>query len=63
MYFDMPLEALQSYRPLREEPTDFEAFWQATLAETRAWPLAPRFEAVDYGLRRMEVFDVTFAGY
>lgn len=63
MYFDMPLEALQSYRPPLEEPTDFEAFWQATLAETRAFPLVPRFEAVDYGLRRMEVFDVTFAGY
>ncbi|HRU94244.1 MAG TPA: acetylxylan esterase, partial [Anaerolineae bacterium] len=28
----MPLEALQSYRPPLEEPTDFEAFWQATLA-------------------------------
>ncbi len=62
-YFDMPLDALQAYRPSREEPPDFDAFWQATLAETRAFPLAPRFEAVDFGLRRVETFDITFAGY
>lgn len=62
-YFDMPLDALMTYRPPREEPADFDAFWQHTLAEARAFPLASRFEAVDYGLRRLETFDVTFAGF
>lgn len=62
-FFDLPLDALKTYRPPRDEPADFDAFWAATLAETRAYPLDPHFEQVDYGLRRLETFDVTFAGY
>lgn len=62
-YFDMPLDALQAYCPPREEPADFDAFWQATLAEARAFPLNPRFEPMDFGLQGVETFDVTFAGY
>lgn len=62
-FFDLPLDALKTYCPPREEPADFDAFWAKTLAETRAYPLDPHFEQVDYGLRRLETFDVTFAGY
>ncbi len=62
-FFDLPLDALKTYSPPREEPADFDAFWAKTLAEARAYPLAPRFEPVDYGLRQLETFDVTFAGY
>ena len=61
--FDYPLEQLQSYLPERHEPGGFENFWQQTLSKTRTHPLNPRFEAVDYGLRTVEVFDVTFNGY
>ncbi len=62
-FFDFPLEQLQAYRPERAEPADFDAFWQATLAETRQHPLDARFEPVDYGLRGQESFDVTFNGF
>lgn len=62
-FFDLPLEQLQSYRPARQEPADFDAFWQGTLAEARQHPLNARFEPVDAGLSTLEVFDVTFAGY
>ncbi|MBN1261915.1 MAG: acetylxylan esterase [Anaerolineae bacterium] len=62
-YFDMPLEALEIYRPPRREPVDFDAFWAQTLAEARSVPLAPRFDSVDYGLRTVETYDVTFTGY
>ncbi|MCB9453793.1 MAG: acetylxylan esterase [Anaerolineaceae bacterium] len=61
--FDMPLEQLKTYRPERAEPTDFDAFWERTLAETRQHPLIARFERVDYGLKLVETYDVTFAGY
>lgn len=61
--FDFPLEQLKRYRPPREEPADFDSFWNATLAETRAHPLAASFERVDYGLVAQETFDVTFAGF
>lgn len=62
-FFDMPLEQLQAYRPPRTEPEDFDAFWQETLAAARQHPLDPRFEPVDFGLRTVETYDVTFTGY
>jgi cephalosporin-C deacetylase len=63
MLFDMPLEELKTYLPPREEPPDFDAFWQQTLAEAYSFPLDAVFERVDYGMRTVETFDVTFNGY
>src|SRR6478672_11490734 len=60
---DMPLEQLQAYLPQRNEPADFDSFWQQTLAETRSTPLNPEFSPVDVGLRTVESYDVTFNGY
>jgi cephalosporin-C deacetylase len=62
-YLDFPLEQLQTYQPARQEPADFDSFWQATLQQARAFSLAAHFEPVDYGLRLLETFDVTFAGF
>ena len=62
-FFDLSLEQLQTYRPARVEPPDFDAFWQDTLAQARQFPLAPRFERVEYSLRTVEAYDVTFNGY
>jgi len=62
-FFDMPLEQLKTYRPDRVEPSDFDAFWRDTLAETRRFPLQATFIATDFGLRTVETFDVSFAGY
>ena len=61
--FDFPLETLKTYRPAREEPADFDAFWAGTLAGAREHPLHARFERVDYGLRAQESYDVTFNGF
>src|SRR5262245_23053690 len=62
-FFDMPLDQLRAYMPPRDEPADFDAFWQTTLAEAREFPLNAEFAPADYGLRTVETFDVTFAGY
>ncbi len=62
-FFDLPLDQLRTYLPERTEPEDFDSFWADTLAETRAFPLDARFEAVDFGLRTVETFDVTFNGF
>ena len=62
-FFDMPVEQLKSYRPPRNEPADFDAFWQQTLAEARRFDLTARFEPVDAGLRTVESLDVTFHGF
>ncbi len=63
MYFDLPLEQLENYRPARQEPDDFDAFWAATLEAARRFPLEARFEPVETGLRLFEVFDLTYRGY
>jgi cephalosporin-C deacetylase len=63
MFFDLPLDQLRTYLPPREEPPDFDAFWQQTLGQARTVPLDVRFEPVDYGLQTLETYDVTFAGY
>src|SRR5258706_4749331 len=61
--FDMPLDQLETYRPSRTEPEDFEAFWESTLAESRKFPLETRFEPVSANLKLVEVFDVTYSGF
>lgn len=61
--FDLPLDALQSYRPKRTEPADFDDFWQRTLAEARQQALDATFVKVDAGLGMVETFDVTFRGW
>jgi cephalosporin-C deacetylase len=63
VFFDLPFEQLQVYRPPRVEPADLDAFWQRSIAETRQHRLAPRFEPTDYPLETVETFDVTFSGY
>lgn len=62
-YFDLPYEELKTYCPPRQEPEDFDAFWQQTLAEARAHPLNASFIPVDFGLSTVDSFDVTFSGY
>jgi len=59
----MPETALWEHRSTQTEPDDFDAFWAATLDETRAHPLDVRVEAVDTGLTTVDVYDVTFAGW
>jgi cephalosporin-C deacetylase len=62
-FFDLSLKELESYCPERQEPGDFDAFWNATLKEARAFPLNAAFEKVDYGLVAQETFDITFSGF
>ncbi|MCY4061879.1 MAG: acetylxylan esterase [Chloroflexi bacterium] len=61
--FDMPLEEIRVYKPPRDEPDDFDAFWADTLAEARAHDLKAVFEPADFGLATLDVYDVTFSGF
>lgn len=63
MFFDLPLEQLNTYRPQRNEPADFDAFWNETLEMARSFSLAADFKPVNFGLKLVETYDVTFAGY
>ena len=62
-FFDLSLDELQKYTPTRNEPADFDAFWQATLSETRKHPLDAQFKPHETGLALVESFDVTFRGF
>jgi cephalosporin-C deacetylase len=61
--FDFPLEVLREYRPQREEPDDFDAFWAETLDEARQHPLDAQFEPVEPALALVDAYDVTFNGW
>jgi cephalosporin-C deacetylase len=62
-FIDLPLPELQRYRSSVTAPDDFDNFWAETLAETTKVPLDAHFESVDVGLRLVEVFDASFAGF
>ena len=62
-HVDLPLSELRHFAPEVAEPADFDAFWERTLAESRALggpveviPVEPRLAGVD-------LFDVTFPGF
>lgn len=61
--YDLTITELRAYRGDVVTPPDFDAFWQRTLAEARSIPLDARFEPYNAGLKLVEVFDVTFAGF
>jgi cephalosporin-C deacetylase len=61
--FDRPLAELRVYKPERDEPADFDAFWADTLADARSYPLDARFEPFEAALATIDVWDVTFAGF
>ncbi len=61
--YDFSLKDLRAYHSDVVTPPDFDAFWQRTLAETRSVPLAASFAPHESGLKLVEVFDVTFAGF
>jgi cephalosporin-C deacetylase len=62
-FFDFPLEQLQTYKPALDIPSDFASFWEKTLDEARQHPLHATFKPIDFGLKTLETFDVTFAGF
>lgn len=63
MLTDLAENELWEYRSAAAEPEDFDTFWQETLAEARRFPSAVSLRPVATGLRTLEHFDLTFAGY
>lgn len=61
--FDLPLTQLETYLPEIGEPADFDDFWTATLADTRAHDLDVRLTRIDTGLALVDAYDLTFAGF
>lgn len=64
---DLPRDELETYRPTLTPPDDFDAFWEATLAEVREQPLAltrTRVEGASAPFERyVEAYDLSFLGF
>jgi cephalosporin-C deacetylase len=62
-FYDLPLRELETFLPEREEPTDFDRFWEETLARSRARAGEPRWTRLDAGYRELITEDVEFDGF
>ena len=63
MYFDLALEELKKYFPLRQEPDNFDEFWKVTINQAKKDGKKPSFVEVDFGLSMINTYDLTFSGY
>lgn len=63
MIVDKPLAELEQYRPSLTMESDFEAFWQSTLAESDAQPLHATVEEHPYPVKRLKVYAVRYDGF
>jgi cephalosporin-C deacetylase len=61
--FDKPLEELLVYNPPLTRQPDFDAFWQATLAEAAQAPLNPELTLVDYPALGVNVYLARYDGW
>lgn len=60
---DMPLDDLRDYRPDVPVPVDFEAFWESTIAQSRAAATEPTLVPADSPITELIVEDLTFSGF
>ncbi|MDR0416711.1 MAG: acetylxylan esterase [Propionibacteriaceae bacterium] len=63
MLRDLPLPELERYTGAATPPADFDAFWDATVAEARAAGGAVRLERAEVPLTTLDVYDLTFPGF
>jgi cephalosporin-C deacetylase len=63
MFFDLPLDQLRTVTPRGTAPEDFVAFWDQTLAESRAASRPATVTPVDVGLPLVDTYDVRFPGF
>jgi len=60
--FDFPLEKLQTYMGINPRPADFDAYWDAALAEMRALDPQVTLMPATFQASYADCFDMTFTG-
>ncbi|CAN5324548.1 acetylxylan esterase [soil metagenome] len=60
---DLTLAELRDFRPEVAEPEDFDAFWAATLEESRPLGAAPVLAEARTPVTQLRVHDLTFPGF
>jgi len=61
--YDKPLAELVVYDPPLTREPDFDAFWEATLAESAQAPLRAQLTPLDYPARGVKVHEVYYDGW
>lgn len=61
--YDMPLEELRNYKPELTKQSDFEEFWQNTLARLAEVPADYRLTPREYPVKGVRVFQISYAGF
>ncbi len=59
--FDLPLSELERYQPPLTRASDFEVFWEQSLAEPG--PLKSNIQSVDYPVPEVNAFQATYHGW
>lgn len=60
---DLTLDDLRGYLPDVDEPADFDDFWSATIADSRAAATAPMLEPATTPITQLRIEDLTFSGF
>ncbi|MFD7986159.1 acetylxylan esterase [Kitasatospora indigofera] len=60
---DLTFDQLAAYDCVREEPADFDEFWERTLRSTHGIATDPVFTPEPTALSALDVFDVEFGGW
>ncbi len=60
--FDFPLEKLQTYMGINPQPADFDAYWEAALAEMHALDPQVKLTPATFQTSFAECYDMTFTG-
>lgn len=60
---DLPLDQLRTFQVPAEEPTDFDEFWNDTLADARRHGRDIEIERAETSYTAVDVWDLTFPGF
>lgn len=60
---DLPLEQLKVYKPPLTRRSDFKELWEKNLKLSNDHPLNPVLREVDYPIKKIETYMLTFDGF
>jgi len=59
----MDLKTLKKYKPALTRKSDFEAFWEGTLLESKSQPLNVEMRKIVYPAKRIDAYKVFYSGF
>ncbi|MFT4416489.1 acetylxylan esterase [Fredinandcohnia humi] len=63
IFYEKQIQEYMNYKPELTKEEDFEQFWEMTLAESYQIPLEPEYSRIEYPIKQIEAYDVTYKGF